>query len=94
MKNNSKYLIIGNSVAAVACVESIRRTDAEGSITLVSDETYHTYSRPLISYLLGGKIGPERMFYRDNNFYTENNVNAILGKKAVKIDADKKSGLE
>ncbi|OGS20040.1 MAG: hypothetical protein A2252_01985 [Elusimicrobia bacterium RIFOXYA2_FULL_39_19] len=91
MKNNSKYLIIGNSVAAVACVESIRRTDAEGSITLVSDETYHTYSRPLISYLLGGKIGPERMFYRDNNFYTENNVNAILGKKAVKIDADKKT---
>ena len=45
----TKYLIIGNSAAAVGTIEGIRQVDTEGSILLVSSEPYHTYSRPLIS---------------------------------------------
>ena len=44
-----KYVIIGNSAAAVGAVEAIRKNDQEGSVTIVSKEPYHTYSRPLIS---------------------------------------------
>ena len=44
-----KYILIGNSAAAVACVEGIRQRDREGDITMVTNEPYHTYSRPLIS---------------------------------------------
>ncbi|MCM1228088.1 MAG: FAD-dependent oxidoreductase [Clostridium sp.] len=80
------YVIIGNSAAAVGCIEAIRKNDAEGPITVISDERYHTYSRPLISYLLYGKTDEERMKYRPDSFYKDNNVTAILGKKAVKID--------
>lgn len=47
-----KYLIIGNSAAGVAAVESIRQYDKTGTLAVVSDEPWHTYSRPLISYLL------------------------------------------
>ena len=47
-----KYVIIGNSAAAVGCIEGIREKDKKGSITVVSNEIHHTYSRPLISYLL------------------------------------------
>ena len=43
-----KYVLIGNSAAAVACVEGIRQRDREGDITMVTNEPYHTYSRPLI----------------------------------------------
>lgn len=80
------YVIIGNSAAAVGCIEAIRKNDAEDPITVISDERYHTYSRPLISYLLYGKTDEERMKYRPDSFYKDNNVTAILGKKAVKID--------
>lgn len=75
------YVIIGNSAAAVGCVEGIRQIDKKGKITIISDEPYHTYSRPLISYLLLGKTDSERMKYRDGNFYKENGVTALLGKK-------------
>lgn len=51
----TRYVIIGNSAAAVGCVEAIRRLDAGGCITLISQEPYHTYSRPLISYLFAGQ---------------------------------------
>jgi NAD(P)H-nitrite reductase large subunit len=47
-----KSVIVGNGPAAVGAVEAIRLRDAEGSITLFSKEPEHTYSRPLISYLL------------------------------------------
>ena len=49
------YVIIGNSAAAIGCVEGIRSVDKEGKITLLSQERFHTYSRPLISYLLENK---------------------------------------
>jgi len=81
-----KYVIIGNSAAAIAAVEAIRKYDADGSITIVSDEKYHTYSRPLISYLIYGKTDMQKMKYRPDNFYAKNNVKTLFGKKAVKID--------
>ena len=59
-----RYVIIGNSAAAVGCIEGIRQLDKGGSVTVISSEPYHTYSRPLISYLLWGKTTEEGMKYR------------------------------
>ena len=44
-----QYLIIGNGVAATSCIEGIRSVDKEGKITVVSEEKYPVYCRPLIS---------------------------------------------
>ncbi len=87
----SKYLIIGNSTAAIAAVEAIRSNDQAGTITLVSDEPYHTYSRPLISYLLEGKTTEEKMIYRDLSFYKSNSIRTLFGIKAEKLDVAKKT---
>ena len=86
-----KYVIIGNSTAAVGCVEGIRTADREGEITLIASEPYHTYSRPLISYLLEGKATRESMRYRSADFYEKNRVTAMLGRTAKEIDPDEKN---
>lgn len=85
------YVIIGNSAGAVGCVEGIRKTDREGKITLIASEPHHTYSRPLISYLLYGKTDEERMKYRNNSFYEDNKVDAKLGVTVTKINKDQKT---
>ena len=85
-----KYVIIGNGVAAAACIEGIRSVDSEGSITVVSQEKHHVYCRPLISYLLEGKTDKERMLYRPADFYEKNGCSVLYGKTAVKIDKDAK----
>ena len=85
------YVIIGNSTAAIGAIESIRKYDRTTPITLVSDEPWHTYSRPLISYYLGGKVKEENMIYRPLDFYTNNNVETLLGVKAVKVDFEGKT---
>ena len=86
-----KYVIIGNSAAGIGCVEGIRQIDKNGSITIISDEPHHTYSRPLISYLVQGKITVEKMKYRADNFYRDNDVTLLSGVRAVKIDPGKKT---
>lgn len=83
-------VIIGNSAAAVGCIEGILKNNQEADITVISNETHHTYSRPLISYLLYGKTDEQRMKYRPDSFYEENRVTAVLGKSVVRIDKDNK----
>lgn len=80
------YVIIGNSIAAIGCIEGIRRTDSEGGITVVGKEPYHVYSRPLISYLLLGKTDLARMAYRPWDFYECNGCTLLSGRRADKID--------
>lgn len=79
------YVILGNSAAAVGCIEGIRAVDPVGKITVIASEKYHTYSRPLISYLLEGKTDLERMKYRPDSYYKDLGVEAKLGEKAVAL---------
>ena len=86
-----KYVIIGNSAAGIGAVEGIRSIDKQGEITIITDEAYHTYSRPLISYLLLGKVTKESMRYRRDNFYRDNNCTLLSNAAAEKIDAKAKN---
>lgn len=88
-----KYVIIGNGVAATGCIEGIRSVDPEGPITVVSEENHAVYCRPLISYFLEKKTDPERMQYRDPEFYDRMGCEVLYGKKAVQIDTEKKAVL-
>jgi NAD(P)H-nitrite reductase large subunit len=85
-----KVVIIGNSAAAVGVIEGLRELDRDDEIVVISDEAYHTYSRPLISYLLLGKTDEQRMMYRGADFYTKNNVTTMLGVTATAIDSGNK----
>jgi NAD(P)H-nitrite reductase large subunit len=80
------YLIVGNSAGAVGAIEAIRAIDADGLITLVAAEGEHTYSRPLISYLLAGKVDASDMDYRPSDFYEQHRVETILGDAVTAVD--------
>ena len=85
------YVIIGNSIAAVGCIEGIRKIDKEGSIVVIGNENHFVYGRPLISYMLMGKTSLDKMNYRDKDFYEVNKVETILGEEVVSINKDNKS---
>lgn len=80
-----EYVIIGNGVAAAACIEGIRSEDAHGGITVVSAEDRPVYCRPLISYLLEGRTDAERMMYRPADFYEKNGCRVLFGRQAIRI---------
>lgn len=88
-----EYVIIGNSTAGIAAAESIRKLDQAGSITILSDEAFPTYGRPLISYYLLGKTDAAHMNYRPADFYRKNNIRTMFSVRAEHIDAAKKQVL-
>ncbi|MBO8159106.1 FAD-dependent oxidoreductase [Thermosyntropha sp.] len=85
-----RYVIIGNSTAAIGAVEGIREIDKQGEIIIISDEVYEAYSRPLISYYLSGKIIEKNIYYRDKNFYVQNGVALHTGQSNVQINPETK----
>lgn len=77
----TKYLIIGNSAGGIGAAEAIREVDHVGKVTVVSDEPYPAYSRPLISKYLAGKVPFESIMYRTADFYDKNDITVLLGRR-------------
>ncbi|MBU1090585.1 MAG: FAD-dependent oxidoreductase, partial [Candidatus Omnitrophica bacterium] len=86
MKN---FIIIGNSAAGVAGIESIRKNDKQSKITVISDEDYNSYCRCLISYYLSGEVKEDKIILRPKEFYTENNIELLLNTKVSKVEPKK-----
>ncbi len=82
----TRYLIIGNSAGGVGCAEAIREVDRRGPLTIVSEEPYPAYSRPLIANYLCGETSAERMAYRDPAYYDRQNIEVLLGQPLIRID--------
>jgi len=91
----TRYLIVGNSAGGIGAAEAIREVDKEGSIIMISDEPYPGYSRPLISKYLTRERSLESMLFRPLEFYSQNNITSILGKRVRSLGlGDHTTGLE
>ena len=84
------YLIIGNSVAGINCIEGIRGIDRKGSLIVLSEEDCPDYSRPLISYYLSGRIEEKSLFLKGDDFYNGNNVEVLYETVALGMDVEEK----
>ncbi|MFW6428369.1 MAG: NAD(P)/FAD-dependent oxidoreductase [Desulfosalsimonas sp.] len=83
-----KYVIIGNGVAGITAAETIRRFDESGDISIISDETFPPYCRPMISNFLEGSVPEEKLPIRGKDFYDKNRINPVLGVRAASVDTD------
>jgi NAD(P)H-nitrite reductase large subunit len=87
----SKYVIVGASAAGLGAVEAIRKVDPTGTITVITDETCSHYSRPMISDFVSGKADMKKINCRTEEFWKENNVEALMGKKATALNLTEKT---
>jgi NAD(P)H-nitrite reductase large subunit len=82
-----KIVIVGNSVASVNAIEAIRERDKISDIEVISDESYRSYSHPLLPDLVIGEVSrsEERFYYRAKNFYDKMKVKTTLSKRVEKV---------
>lgn len=80
-----RHVIIGNGGAAISAVLAIRSVSSEDEIVIISKEACPAYSPVLTTYYLSKSIPYEGMFLCDDRFYRRNAVQAILGKKAIRV---------
>lgn len=86
-----EYVIIGNGIAGISAAEMIRRLDPDSAVTLIGDETFNPYCRPMISMVLDGSISHDRLPIRNADFYDKLRVKPILGKRVSAIDVANKT---
>jgi NAD(P)H-nitrite reductase large subunit len=82
------YVIIGNGVAGIHAAEAIRGLDPDGTITLISDELFPPYCRPMISMVLEGSVPVEKLPIRPSSFYEDLKITPVLGKRVSAVDVD------
>ena len=88
----TRYLIIGGGIAGTTSAETIRQNDKKNGIMMISDEPYRFYSRIMLSkpaFFLG-KIPFDKIWLRTEEWYRENNIELLAGKKAIKLDSRNK----
>lgn len=81
-----EYVIIGNGIAGISAAEMIRQMDAEGTITLIGDETFPPYCRPMISMVLEGSVGHDRLPIRPADFYDRLRIKPVLGNRVTSVE--------
>jgi NAD(P)H-nitrite reductase large subunit len=90
-KEKTDYLIIGNSAGGIGGAEAIRQVDRKGTLTIVSDEPYPAYSRPLISKYLAGERTLAGILFRPLDFYEQNNILFLPGKRVTHLEPDQQA---
>jgi nitrite reductase (NADH) large subunit len=81
-----RIVIIGNSAASTAAIETIRAHDTESAITQLSRETHPLYSRCLISYYIAGKLDKDSLRFRSPDFHKKMDVTLNLGSCVAAVD--------
>lgn len=80
-------LIIGANQAGVQLAASLRGTGFTENITLLGEEDHRPYQRPALSKeFLQDKIDKERLIFRSNQYWEENDITLVKGVRIEKID--------
>lgn len=84
----NRILIVGANVAGLKAVESLRQNGFDGKIVLIGDEFHLPYDRPPLSkQILTGDLDASALPYRDAQWFRDQRVDALLGKRATALDA-------
>lgn len=81
-------VIIGNSAAGLAAACTVRKLEPAAQITVISGEPGPAYARCLIPELLAGRKDMQGILYVNEDFYRENEITLLSGKKVTSLDAE------
>ncbi|MFN3769009.1 MAG: nitrite reductase large subunit NirB [Ectopseudomonas guguanensis] len=86
-----KLVMIGNGMAGVRTLEELLKLAPDlYDITVFGAEPHPNYNRILLSPVLAGEQTFEEIVLNDLNWYAENDIKLLLGRKVVKIDRKKR----
>jgi len=70
----TRYLVVGSSHAALEAVTAIRAQDPEGSLTLVTRDCHFPYSPTVLPYVVSGRSAPECVFLQGEDFFATQRI--------------------
>ena len=88
MAEKRNIIIIGNGIAGITCARNIRKRSKD-SITIISSESKHFFSRTALMYVYMGHMKYENIKPYEDWFWEKNNFKLIQNHVA-KVDTKSK----
>jgi len=85
------YLIVGASHAALSALHAIRLHDAQGDVTLVTRDESLPVSPTVLPYIVSGRSDPGRVYLRDEDYFDRLKVNYRRGEAVSAVDTAQNS---
>ena len=70
-------IIIGNGITGITCARNIRKKNSDATITVISEESKHFYSRTALMYIYMGQMKYENTKPYEDWFWSKNRINLI-----------------
>ncbi len=80
-----KYLIIGNGIAGTTAALHIRKFDANGEITIITEEDLPLNSRIRLPEYLAGAIDEKKLQLFNDAWYEQNRITIITNNRVTSI---------
>ncbi|MHB8059612.1 MAG: NAD(P)/FAD-dependent oxidoreductase [Gaiellaceae bacterium] len=91
MKRPRSVLIVGTGLAGLRTAETLRARGFDGRVTLVGEEEVLPYERPALSkQLLAGKRSSAQVLLRQPEFFVEQGIELLLGRRVEKISPSRR----
>lgn len=85
-----KLVLVGNGMAGMRTIEELLKIAPDQyEITVIGEEPYGNYNRILLSPVLSGEKLIEEIMLNDKQWYEDNNIHLIAGKKVASINRKK-----
>jgi NAD(P)H-nitrite reductase large subunit len=83
-----RYLIIGNGASGTYAAETIRKTDLDGEITLVTNEPYPLYNRVALPPFLRDEAKREKVFLRTPQQHEDKGIKLSCETQITQLDTE------
>ena len=71
---NNKTFVVGNGIAGITAIKSIRKIDTESEIHLFGDEKFNPYNRVRLSKGLLNKLEEDKILLQKKDWYQVNKI--------------------
>jgi nitrite reductase (NADH) large subunit len=84
------YRIIGNGAAGTTAAEQIRKRDAKGNISIITDENLPFYWRIRLPDYVAGEVSEEALLAKKESWYRDQDIELKLGTRITDADPKEK----
>lgn len=85
-----KFVVIGNGAAGLNAAKEIRNRNKTCSITMITNEPYISYNRPMLTKTLLADVSEKQLVVEKEDWYKENNINVMLNEEVKSLNSAKK----
>ncbi|MDD4909824.1 MAG: FAD-dependent oxidoreductase [Candidatus Omnitrophica bacterium] len=86
----NNIVIVGNTAGAFGCMDKLKKSGRDLSLTVISPEDHPAYKKGLLLDLFFNRVNQKDIFFCDRSYYKQNNIQFFPDARISQINTKKK----